>query len=73
MFRNSRKVPDVPDSFVITVMCAHAPARNAYIGEPGTSGTPGTFSCSRHSDSRDPLAAPLHSRVQCFLSLGAAR
>ena len=42
MSRVFLKVPDVPDRFVITVMCAHAHARNAYKGEPGTSGTPGT-------------------------------
>lgn len=44
MFRNFRKVPDVPDSLVITVMRADAHARNAYKGEPGTSGTSGTSS-----------------------------
>lgn len=44
MSRVFPKVPDVPDCFVITVMRAHARARNAYKGEPGTSGTPGTSS-----------------------------
>jgi len=39
MSRVFLKVPDVPDRFVITVMRARAHARNAYKGEPGTSGT----------------------------------
>ena len=44
MSRVLLKVPDVPDRFVIAVMRAHVRARNAYKGEPGTSGTPGTSS-----------------------------
>ncbi len=46
MARILPKVPDVPDCFIITVMRAHAHARNAYKGEPGTSGTPGILSRS---------------------------
>lgn len=59
-----RKVPDVPDSFVITVMCAHAYARNAYIGGPGTSGTPGIFSCLGGPSNRFPRSDELHSSGQ---------
>ena len=73
MYDNYRKVPDVPDSFVITVTRTHAHARNAYIREPGTSGTPGIFASPTCPGNRGLRPAKLHCPEQLVLFEGIAR
>lgn len=73
MARILPKVPDVPDCFVITVMCAHAHACNAYKGEPGTSGTPGILSRLGGPADRSPWPHETRSRGHASFSGEAAR